>query len=40
MQQSLFPQPAGAALLLFVLTENVESWGASLPVWQLGHSAF
>src|ERR1035437_3294502 len=41
MQQLFCPQPAGAAAaLLFVLTENVESWGSSLRVWQLGHSAF
>jgi hypothetical protein len=40
MQQLDFPQPADAALVLFVLTENVESCASSLPVWQLGHSAF
>src|ERR1022692_1879118 len=41
MQQLFCPQPAGAAAaLLFVLTEKVESWGSSLRVWQLGHSAF
>jgi len=41
MQQLFCPQPDGAAAaLLLVLTENVESWGSSLRVWQLGHSAF
>ena len=40
MQQLLCPQPAAAGALLFVLTAKVESWGSSLPVWQLGHSAF
>jgi hypothetical protein len=39
MQQLFCPQ-LGAAALLLVLTENVESWGSSLRVWQLGHSAF
>jgi hypothetical protein len=32
MQQLELPQLAGAAALLFVLTENVESWGSSLRV--------
>ena len=41
MQQFVCPQPADAGgALLFVLTENVDSWGLSLWVWQLGHSAF
>jgi hypothetical protein len=41
MQQLFCPQLEGAAAaLLFVLTENVESCGSSLRVWQLGHSAF
>ena len=41
MQQLDCPQPAEAAgAPLLVLTENVESCGSSLWVWQRGHSAF